>query len=581
MLNILRKFFAFSGEVNKKKFEASIVLGIVEAFCQALRIPAIYLIVRGMVEGKLTGRTVWMAFGILVAGVLLQITVSGKGKMLQTEAGYTTCANKRIEIASHLKYLPMGYFNNNSLGYITSVTTNTMESLADVATRVVMMTLQGVLEAVLITIFLYFFDWRIGVVATVGILLFFLANRITQKRSAAMSPRKLKADTGVVEQVLEFIQGIAEAKSYNMTVESNRKLEDAIDEASKVCTDMELGFVPILAIQTWLIKMTGVAMCALSLKFCFDGSMTVPECIVMMIASFIVFAALESAGNYSALLRTVDMSVDKANGILATEEMDIEGKDIVPTHCDITMRKVDFAYDKRKIVDNVSLQIPEKTSAAFVGPSGGGKTTICHLIARFWDVEKGEVLLDGLDVREYSMDSLMENYSFVFQNVYLFHDTIANNIRFGQPDAPMEKVIEAAKKACCDEFIRALPDGYDTIIGEGGESLSGGEKQRISIARAIMKDAPIIILDEATANVDPENEKELMEAIRSLTQEKTVLMIAHRLKTVRHADQIFVIDKGQIVQQGKHEELMQQEGIYRSFVSERKQAVSWKLAGQK
>ncbi|MBF0994532.1 MAG: ATP-binding cassette domain-containing protein, partial [Lachnospiraceae bacterium] len=271
---------------------------------------------------------------------------------------------------------------------------------------------------------------------------------------------------------------------------------------------------------------------------------------------------------------------DKANEILEMKEMDVTGREVQPKSLDIAMENVDFSYDNRKIVDDVSLTIPEQSSAAFVGPSGGGKTTICHLIARFWDVESGQVKLGDVNVKRYGLDALMKNFSFVFQNVYLFHDTIANNIRFSQPDAPMEKVIEAAKKACCDDFIRALPDGYDTVIGEGGASLSGGEKQRISIARAIMKDSPIIILDEATANVDPENEKELMDAVESLTKEKTVLMIAHRLKTVRNADHIFVVDKGRIVQQGKHEELIRQDGIYKNFVSEREQAVSWKLTGQ-
>ena len=223
------------------------------------------------------------------------------------------------------------------------------------------------------------------------------------------------------------------------------------------------------------------------------------------------------------------------------------------------------------------MHIPEKTTTAIVGPSGGGKTTLVNLLARFWDTDAGTVTLGGRDVRDYDMDSLMENYSFVFQNVYLFHDTIANNIRFGQPQAPMEKVIEAAKKACCHDFIQALPDGYETVIGEGGASLSGGEKQRISIARAMMKDAPVIFLDEATANVDPENENDLMQAIQALTAEKTVIMIAHRLKTVEHADQILVVDHGRIVQQGTHQNLMKEEGIYRNFISERREAASWKV----
>lgn len=282
--------------------------------------------------------------------------------------------------------------------------------------------------------------------------------------------------------------------------------------------------------------------------------------------------------SYTALLKIIGKGVDLANEILDIEQMDIDGEDIKPANRNIHLEHVGFAYENRKIIDDVTLDIKENTTTAIVGPSGGGKTTITSLIARFWDVQGGQVTLGGRNVKDYSFDSLMENFSFVFQRVYLFEDTIANNIRFGKPEASMDEVIEVAKKAACHDFIMTLPDGYETIVGEGGATLSGGEKQRIAIARAIMKDAPIIILDEATANVDPENEKELTEAIENLTRQKTIIMIAHRLKTVRNADQIIVVDKGKIVQKGKHEELVEQEGIYRNFITGRKQAVSWKLA---
>ena len=288
--------------------------------------------------------------------------------------------------------------------------------------------------------------------------------------------------------------------------------------------------------------------------------------------------AASVTGTLSALVRNINIAVTKANEILDMPPMDIKGEDIVPASHDIELRNIGFSYEQRKIIDGISLKIPEKTTTAIVGPSGGGKTTLANLMARFWDVQEGEVLLGGRNVKEYSFDSLMRNFSFVFQRVYLFKDTIANNIRFGEPDAPMEKVIEAAKKARCHDFIMQLPDKYDTVIGEGGASLSGGEKQRISIARAILKDSPVIILDEATANVDPENEAELTEAINALTREKTIIMIAHRLKTVRKADNIFVIDGGRIAQQGTHDELMQQDGIYKTFIEGRKEAASWKIA---
>lgn len=576
MLKIYRKFFSFCGE-NSRKFYISLVYGVILAFMEAMKIPAIMLMLQGAISGNITGKLILQCMGILVGSLAVGSFVKYRATILQCEAGYGTAANKRIEIAEHLRYLPMGYFNENSLGYITSVTTNTMEHLADVATRVVMLTTQGVLTTVLIALMLFLYDWRIGLVLCSGMVLFFAVNSWMQQKAKTIAPRKTKSDSALVEKVIEYVQGIAEVKGYNLTGKTAKKLEAAIDNNTEVNIAMELIFVPFMALQNGVIKLTGVAMTLLSIWFYLQGSMALLTCIGMTICSFMVFASLEQAGNYSTLLRVIGLTVDKAQDILNLPEMDIEGKSIVPENHNVELSNVDFSYEKKKIINNVSLRIPEKTTTAIVGPSGGGKTTLCHLIARFWDADRGSVLFGGRNVKEYSYDSLMRNFSFVFQNVYLFQDTIANNIRFGQEDAPMERVVEAAKKACCHDFIMALPDGYDTVIGEGGASLSGGEKQRISIARAIMKDAPVIILDEATANVDPENEQELMAAIDVLTREKTIFMIAHRLKTVRNADRILVVDSGRIVQQGKHEELMREEGIYKRFVQSRELAAGWKL----
>lgn len=577
MIQIFRRFFDFCGEINKRKFTKSIFLGVLKALFEALKIPTIAVTLHGVLIGNLTVQHILLSFGIMLFSIAGNAFANYRSTMLQCEAGYGTCADKRIEIAEHLKYLPMGYFNQNSLGYITSVATNSMEALADVATRVVMMVTQGILTTAVVALMILSFDLRIGGIAVIGVFLFFAVNGCLQKKAKTVAPVKDASDRKLVEKVLEYIQGIAEVRSYNLTGEKSKALNQAIDENTAANIKLEITFVPIMFIQSLTAKIIGVVIAAVSVAFCLNGSMELLNTVVMIIAAFILFGALDSAGSYSALLRNVDLNVSKAQSVLDIPTMDIDGQDITPTSYDIDVENVEFSYDKRKTIDGISVHIPQKTATAIVGPSGGGKTTLCHLIARFWDVDKGCVSLGGVDVKEYSMDSLMRNFSFVFQSVYLFQDTIANNIRFGQPDAPMEKVIEAAKKACCHDFIMALPDGYETIIGEGGASLSGGEKQRISIARAIMKDAPIIILDEATANVDPESEQELTAAIEALTKEKTILMIAHRLKTVRHADNILVIDGGKIVQSGTHDELMHQGGIYRRFVESRELAVGWKV----
>lgn len=577
MLKILNKFFDFCGSVNKKKFQISIVLGVIQAVCEAMKIPAIMIVLMDITDNTLSSKTVFLSLAIMFVSITVDFFVRKKSAMLQTEAGYNAAANKRIEIAQHLRYLPMGYFNKNSLGSITSVATNTMENLGDVATRVVMMSTQGILNTALIIVMLLCFDFRIGLIATAGVILFFVVNSLLQKAGDKLSAEKVESDQKLVSEIMEYVQGIAEVKSYNLFGKQTKKLNKAIDNNVKVNTEMEFAFIPYMTIQNIITKLTGAVMMFVSVLLYLNGSMSLMICIGMTICAFMLYSSLEQAGSYSALLRTIDICIDKAQKILDLDTMDIDGKDIIPQNYDIDVNNIEFSYDKRKIIDGISLHIPQKTTTAVVGPSGGGKSTLCNLISRFWDVDGGNIRLGGIDVREYSMDSLMKNFSFVFQNVYLFADTIANNIAFGRENATREEIVTAAKKACCHDFIMSLPDGYDTVIGEGGASISGGEKQRISIARAIMKNAPIIILDEATANVDPENEKELVEAIDALTKEKTIIMIAHRLKTVCNADQIVVVDSGKIAQLGTHTQLMQEGGIYKKFVNARQQAAGWKI----
>lgn len=577
MLEILRKFFRFCDERERGEFYRSIVLGVLAALFSALKIPAIGVMLQAILTDGVTAKTILLSLAVMLISVIGSSILKYRATALQTDSGYCTTANKRVQIAEHLRYLPMGYFNENSLGAITSVTTNTMDNLSGVSTRVVMLVTEGIFSTAVMTLAVFLFDWRVGLFIIAGLAVYYAVNHALQIRSEQTTRRKFAGDTAVVEQVLEFIKGIAEVKSYSLIGRYNRRLEDTIEENVNANTDMELKLLPLMLTQNVVAKLIDMGVVVLSLILYTGGRMELLNCVMLCICSFLLTEGLEQAGTQSSLLRVVDTCVDQAADILDLPAMDISGAELTPEHHDLHADHITFSYGEKQIIHGVTLDIPERTTTAIVGPSGGGKTTLCHLLSRFWDVDAGQVTLGGHDVREYDMDSLMRNFSFVFQNVYLFHDTIANNICFGQPDAPIEQVIAAAKKARCHDFIMKLPQGYDTVIGEAGGSLSGGERQRLSIARAMMKDAPIVILDEATANVDPENEQELMEAIQKLTQEKTVIMIAHRLKTVCHADQILVVDKGQIVQRGIHDELIKQDGIYHHFISGREKAVGWKL----
>lgn len=577
MFEMVKKFFDFCSKQNRRKFYVSVFLGVLDAMFGAMKIPAAFFAIKSVLDGDINKYSFIIVISLMLVSTIGKMVVNRFAQMLQTEAGYDTCANKRIEIGEHLRYLPMGYFNDTSLGHITSVTTNTLEQMSDIATRAIMLVLQGSITTIVIGIGMFAFDYRIGIFAVIGILVFFGVNKWTTTSVARVADDKLASDKDMVGVILEFIQGISEIRNYNLIKQNNTRLKNAIELKSKNDIRAEIAAIPAVGVQMLVCKITGTVISGASLFFYFNGTMELPYTITMMLCSFMLFEALDLAGIFNALLKIIGKGVDLVNEIMAVEQMDIDGEDITPENRDIHLEHVSFAYENRKIIDDVTLDIKEKTTTAIVGPSGGGKTTITSLIARFWDVDEGKVTLGGRDVREYSFDSLMENFSFVFQRVYLFEDTIANNIRFGRPDAPMEEVIEAAKKASCHNFIMSLPDGYETVLAEGGATISGGEKQRIAIARAILKDSPIIILDEATANVDPESEKELTEAIENLTREKTIIMIAHRLKTVQNADQIVVIDKGRIVQKGKHDSLMKEDGIYKKFITGRKQAVSWKI----
>ena len=575
MIKTLSKIYQFSGKMQGTMKKA-ILFSVLHSLVDMMSFGALAMVFSGLTDGFTTSM-IWMIFGITLASMLLKIYCSYISDFGKVQIGYFMCAEKRIHIGDRMKYMPMGYFNDHNLGNLTSVVTTTMGDIENNASMVLTNILGGYIHAAIITIVMLCIDWRIGLTILCGILLFTWCIGRLQKKSETVSPQRQQAQETLVSNVLEYVQGMLIVKSFNLGQNSNSKMRQAILDSKDKNLKLERTFVPYNMLQQIILYGTSILVIVEGLYFYLNGTMALSICLLMTVASFMLFSQLQSAGNTSSLLRLLDVSIDKVNEIDNTPVMDEHGKPINPPNYNIVFDDVSFSYGEHKILDHVSLSIPEKTVTAIVGPSGAGKSTLCNLIARFWDVDDGKITIGGIDVRDYTLDSLLTNISEVFQKVYLFADTIENNIKFGNPAASHNEVVKAAQKACCHDFIMSLPDGYDTVIGEGGATLSGGEKQRISIARAILKDAPIIILDEATSSVDPENENLLMGAISELTKNKTVIMIAHRLKTVRNADQIFVLSGGHIVQTGKHEDLIRQPGIYADFIGIRKKAIGWKL----
>ena len=576
MIETFRKIWRFAGD-ERKNINRSVAVSFVNAALQMFQIGAIYLVVLALTGGGRSGRTAWLALIFELVSIFGGAVTASVSKMYQTHAGYFMAADRRMAIADRMKSVPMGFFNDNSLGQVSGVCTTVVGSIETMVPIVMVNILSGLITTAVFTVVILVFDWRIGLIALTGIAAYLLIVSAMEKRSAAIAGNTQKSQTALVEAVLETVQGMGVIKSFNLTGKGDRKLQDALEYNRRSNLEVENVMTPYTAAQEAVLQIAGVAMMLAAVLLWRKGSMTLPNALMTLVVSFLVFSQVKLFGMGVSMLRLAAAAIDRTEETERMPQMDEKGRAVTPVRHDIVFDRVRFSYEHKEILHDISVTLPDKTTTAIVGPSGSGKTTFCSLVARFWDVDSGSVSIGGTDVRDYTLESLMDQISMVFQNVYLFADTIENNIKFGCPDATHEQVAEAARKACCDEFIEALPDGYNTVIGEGGASLSGGEKQRISIARAMLKDAPIVILDEATANVDPENEDRLQKAIKALTHEKTVLMIAHRLKTVRDADQILVLADGRIVQQGRHEELMAQPGIYADFVGGRKQTAAWKL----
>lgn len=529
-----------------------------------------FYILSGFYQGSLTDRS-FLHVGIgLVAVVIAQTIVHYFSDRLQSAAGFMIFADKRMELGSHLRKLPMGYFTSGNIGRISSVLSTDMVFIEEVSMSTLASMMSYILSMLVLLVFMLFLDWRIGfVAAAVTIIASLLANsmnKLSMKEAACRQEQSEK----LTDAVLSFAEGIGVIKSYNLTGEKSEELMDNFKRSRDTSIRFERKMTPWTSGLNVLYGVGITLILALAIALEQGGTLTLPYLLGVLMFVFDLFGPLKALYGEASRLTVMNAAIDRIEAVLEEAELPDIGKQHIPSckpgQPEISFENVTFAYQGKDVLHDISFTMKKNTMTALVGPSGGGKSTIANLLARFWDVKSGKVTIRGNDIKDVPVAELMEQISMVFQRVYLFRDTIYNNISIGKPNATQEEVYEAAKKARCYDFIMALPEGFQTVVGEGGDTLSGGEKQRISIARCILKDAPVIILDEATASVDTDNESYIQEAISELVKGKTLLVIAHRLNTIQAADQILVISDGCISQRGTHDELMQKEGLYRKLV---------------
>lgn len=569
--------FTFAGS-KKSGYIISVCLAVIGAAFQVLPFFVMATIISKLLTGNKNLSVYLIDCVVMALFWLLRVLFHSLSTAQSHKATFAVLGNIRKQGLDKLTRMPLGDVQTKGSGELKNILVERVDSIEPTLAHVIPEMSSNAIVVLVTFVYLIILDWRMALASLItfplGMVFFILMMAGYNKNYV----RTVTATNILNNTAVEYIGGIEVIKVFGKAKSSYEKFVTAARECAQSYIDWmnKSNFYFTFAMNIMpATLLTVFPIGGLLLK---NGTLTLEKFVLIVILSMGLITPIIGCMKFTDDLAKIGTIIGQITDILTAPELSRPETDAeTPQDSTVELRDVHFSYNDTEVLHGIDLTFRAGTVNALVGPSGSGKSTIAKLIASFWDVDSGCVTLGGYNVREYDMDSLMKNFSFVFQNVYLFHDTIANNIRFGQPDTSMEKVIETSQKACCHEFIMKLPKGYDTVIGEAGGSLSGGERQRLSIARAMMKDAPIIILDEATANIDPENEKELMEAVNELTHEKTVIMIAHRLKTVRNAAQILVVDNGQIIQHGTHDELMKQDGIYRHFITGREQAVGWKL----
>lgn len=573
MLKIMHRLINNTGKY-KGRIRASYITAFIKGLMMKAPLILCFFCISWFMQGQMD-KSKCILLGIAVlASVILQALFEHLSNVLQSAAGYMVFADMRLRLGDHLRKLPMGYFTEGNIGKISSVLATDMVFIEENCMGVLSELVTFIISQGIMTVMMFVMDIRLGLLALMIVAAFIIIGNLMLKTTAKHSVIKQEASESLTEEVLDFAEGMGIIKAYNMLGEKSRRLTDEFDKSCRESIDFEVAYGP-WARALYLTFGIGTALVLALCAYLFNsGAISDVYMVGMALFLFDMFVSIKSYYGQMARLTVTDASLDRIEEVFAAEELMDEGKKEIVSDADagygyaeIAYDNVSFAYTDKDVLDNVSFEVKQGQMTALVGPSGGGKSTIASLLARFWDVKSGRILVRGEDIRDVSLGSLMDQISMVFQRVYLFQDTVYNNIAIGRPEATRQEVEEAAKKARCYDFIMQLPEGFDTMIGEGGASLSGGEKQRISIARCILKDSPIVILDEATASVDADNERAIQEAISELCKDKTLLVIAHRLKTIKDADQILVISGGKIIERGNHESLMSNNGTYAHMVS--------------
>lgn len=563
-------------------YKTRMILGFIMSFLNAIFIALpIFLasqIFNNVVSHKsIYGKDIFNVVIIMIILVLGRFITAYLKSKNQESIAYEMSANERLNIGNKLKNVPLGYFNTHHSNELTTIVTTDLTFLENFAMKMVDIVINGYILISVLILSLLVVSWQVALLACIGVLLSFLTIQLLENKSKKNAPTYHYAQNQLIEKVVEVIRGIQVIKSFSKENASLRSFNRAVNESKRVNTKIEMQYIPFNLLHLLSLKVTSILIVLVACLLFIHNSIDLPTFIMISIFSFVIFDSVENINSAAHVLEIIDMTLEDIEKIKSAPELDKKGKDLTIENDDIAFENVNFSYDDKQVIKNVSFDIAANTSTAIIGPSGSGKSTLCHLLLRFYDVNDGFIRIGGIDIKDLKLSSLMSQISAVFQKVYLFNDTIENNILFGNPDATEEEVIRAAKQACCHDFIMKLPDGYKTVLHEKGNNLSGGERQRISIARAILKDAPIIILDEATASIDPENEQLIQTAINELSKGKTVITIAHKLETIKNADQIIVLNEGEIIQKGSHDELIRKPGMYQDFIRIKSKSAGWKL----